>query len=101
MTVHWTINGIAACRSPLTSIVATSCAHKDHNDPDLLKDIDKLKKAWPNLELDIQVVDGSCDQRVPDCHCDADFDCGCSSWVDPVDDEEYDRQVKLLNERER
>jgi len=105
MTVyHWTINGIAACRSPLCAIVSTVCTHANPRSAGV--DLLKLRRAWPDLELKLRVVEGSCNQREYGCcHCDPyeNYDCGCSDWVDPVDvpplREEYAKQVDLLNAR--
>lgn len=96
MSVYWTINGVAACRSPLTLLVepATRCAHRDINDPQLLDDIAAFRRTW-GKDDDVQIHEGSCPQQESTCHCEEHCDCDFS--LPPEVEQEHARQLRRMH----
>ena len=94
MHVHWKINGISACRSPLTLAVepATTCCHTGRDAQSLLANIAAFRRTWGEADT-IEVVDGSCDQQDWACHCEEACDCYERSRLPAELEAEHNRQL--------
>jgi putative nucleotidyltransferase with HDIG domain len=96
MSVYWTINGVAACRSPLCNLVepATRCAHADHNDQQLHEDLAAFRRTW-GKDDNLEIHEGPCDQQDHVCHCEEQCDCDWS--LPPEVEQELERQQRRAN----
>ncbi len=103
MSVHWQINGISACRSPLTLAItimrATACSHKSRTAPSLLADIAAFRQKWGETDT-IEVVDGPCQQQDRPCHCEEACDCYERTRLPAELEAEYARQLARYREYE-
>ena len=102
MTVHWKINGISACRSPLTyaALKPTVCMHKDRDDPMLASDIAGFRAVWGETDT-IEVVDGPCRQQDWVCHCEEPCDCDERMALSPELEQEHNRQISRYQELQK